>query len=51
MLVTEGEGSILVETETHAVGPGSMMYCSGGQLHGIKAGPQGLTFYYYKWKA
>lgn len=51
MLVTEGEGSILVETEPHAVGPGSMMYCSGGKLHGIKAGPQGLTFYYYKWKA
>lgn len=51
MLVTDGEGSILVETETHLVGPGSMMYCSGDRLHGIKAGPQGLTFYYYKWKA
>jgi quercetin dioxygenase-like cupin family protein len=51
MLVTEGAGSILVEAETHPVGPGSMMYCAGDQSHGIKAGPQGLTFYYYKWKA
>ena len=51
MLVTEGAGSILVEAETHPVGPGSMMFCAGGQRHGIKAGPQGLTFYYYKWKA
>lgn len=51
MLVTEGAGSILIETETHPVGPGSMMYCSGGRLHGINAGPQGLTFYYYKWQA
>jgi quercetin dioxygenase-like cupin family protein len=51
MLVTEGAGSILIENETHPVGPGSMMYCSAGRLHGINAGPQGLTFYYYKWRA
>jgi quercetin dioxygenase-like cupin family protein len=50
MLVTDGVGEILVETKTHPVGPGSMMYCSGGRLHGINAGPGGLTFYYYKWK-
>jgi quercetin dioxygenase-like cupin family protein len=51
MLVTEGAGGILIGTETHPVAVGSMMYCSGGRIHGINAGPQGLTFYYYKWKA
>jgi quercetin dioxygenase-like cupin family protein len=51
MLVTDGSGEILVGTKSSPVGPGSMMYCSGGQLHGIKAGPHGLTFYYYKWRA
>jgi quercetin dioxygenase-like cupin family protein len=51
MLVTEGAGEILVESKTYPVGPGSMMYCSSGRLHGINAGPSGMTFYYYKWKA
>jgi hypothetical protein len=27
------------------------MYCSGQRMHGITAGPHGLTFYFYKWKA
>jgi quercetin dioxygenase-like cupin family protein len=52
MLVTEGEGEILVDGKTVKVGPGSMMYCEGNQLHGIKntsAAP--LLFYYYKWLA
>jgi quercetin dioxygenase-like cupin family protein len=51
ILVTEGAGEILIETKAHTVVPGSMMYSSGGQLHGINAGPRGMTFYYYKWKA
>jgi len=50
VLITDGAGEILVESKTHPVGPGSMMYCSGGRLHGINAGPAGMTFYYYKWK-
>ena len=50
MLVTEGAGEILVESKTYPVAPGSMMYCSGGRLHGTTAGPHGMTFYYYKWR-
>lgn len=51
MLVSEGAGEITVEGKAYPVGPGSMMYCSGNRLHGITAGPNGLTFYFYKWKA
>jgi|SRR5690242_16664504 mannose-6-phosphate isomerase-like protein (cupin superfamily) len=51
MLVTEGGGEVLVESKTYPVSPGSMMYCEGGQRHGIHAGPQGMTFFYYKWRA
>jgi hypothetical protein len=51
MLVTEGAGEITVEGKTYAAAPGSMMYCSGQRMHGITAGPHGLTFYFYKWKA
>ena len=51
MLVTEGAGEITVGGQTYAAASGSMMYCSGQRMHGITAGPQGLTFYFYKWKA
>lgn len=51
ILVTEGGGEILIETRTYPVVPGAMMYSSGGRLHGINAGPHGMTFYYYKWRA
>lgn len=51
MLVTEGTGEILVGGKTHAVGFGSLMYCEGNALHGIKntsAAP--FRFYYFKWQ-
>lgn len=51
MLVTEGAGEITVGGETCAAAPGSMMYCGGQVMHGITAGPHGLTFYFYKWRA
>ena len=51
MLVTEGTGVITVETKSHEVGAGSMMYCSAQRMHGITAGAHGLTFYFYKWRA
>ena len=51
MLVTDGAGEITVETKAYPVGPGSMMYCGGQRMHGITAGPHGLTFYFYKWRA
>ena len=51
MLITGGTGVITVETKSYEAGAGSMMYCSAQRMHGITAGPQGLTFYFYKWKA
>ena len=51
MLVTEGTGVITVETKSYEVGAGSMLYCSAQRMHGITAGPHGLTFYFYKWRA
>ena len=51
ILVTAGAGEITIESKPHPVGPGAMMYCGAQRMHGITAGPQGLTFYFYKWRA
>lgn len=52
MLITEGSGEFLVNGKTVPVGPGSMMYCEGNQVHGIKnTSSAPLLFYYYKWQA
>jgi mannose-6-phosphate isomerase-like protein (cupin superfamily) len=51
LLVTEGTGEISLDGKTTVVGPGSMMYCAGGRLHGIvNTGKTPLLFYFYKWK-
>ena len=52
MLVTEGHGRIVVDGKTTEVGPGAMMYCAGGKVHGIhNTGDAPLLFYFYKWRA
>jgi len=52
MVVTEGTGEISVEGKVTKVGPGTMMYCAAGRLHGIvNTGKTPLLFYFYKWKA
>jgi len=52
MIITEGTAQITVEGKPYHVGPGSMMYCEGGKLHGItNTGKISLLFYFYKWKA
>jgi mannose-6-phosphate isomerase-like protein (cupin superfamily) len=51
MLVTEGAGEITVEGQTYAAAQGTMMYSRAQRMHGITAGPHGLTFYFYKWRA
>jgi mannose-6-phosphate isomerase-like protein (cupin superfamily) len=51
MLVTEGSGEISIGGEAKRVGAGSMMYCAGGRVHGIRntaAAP--LVFYFWKWR-
>jgi mannose-6-phosphate isomerase-like protein (cupin superfamily) len=52
LLVTEGTGEITVEGQATKVGPGAMMYCGAGKMHGIvNTGTAPMLFYYYKWKA
>lgn len=52
MVITEGTGEVTVEGKPFKVGPGSMMYCAAGKLHGIvNTGKTPLLFYFYKWKA
>ena len=52
MVITEGSGEVLVDGKKVHVGPGSMMYCEGNQLHGVKnTGSKPLLFYFYKWQA
>ena len=52
MVVTEGTGDITVEGKVTKVGPGTMMYCAAGRLHGIvNTGKTPLLFYFYKWRA
>ncbi len=52
MVITEGSGEITVDGAMTKVGPGSMMYCAAGKLHGIvNTGKSPLLFYFYKWQA
>lgn len=52
MVITEGTGEISMEGKITKVGPGSMMYCAAGKLHGVvNTGKTPLLFYFYKWKA
>ena len=45
-------GEITVEGKVTKVGPGTMMYCAAGRLHGIvNTGKVPLLFYFYKWRA
>ena len=50
MVVTEGTGEISIEGKVSSVGPGAMMYCAAGRVHGVRnTGKTPLLFYYYKW--
>jgi mannose-6-phosphate isomerase-like protein (cupin superfamily) len=52
MVIAEGTGEIVVDGQKSRVGPGSMLYCVAGRLHGIvNTGKTPLLFYYCKWKA
>ena len=52
MTVSEGTGEISVDGKVTKVGPGSIMYCAAGKLHGIvNTGKLPLLFYFYKWQA
>lgn len=51
MAIAEGTGEITVDGKVAKAGPGSMMYCAAGKLHGIvNTGKTPLLFYFYKWQ-
>jgi len=52
IVIAEGTGEITIAGKPYGVGPGAMMYCEGGKLHGItNTGKAPMLFYFYKWKA
>ena len=52
LVIADGTGEIECDGTVTAVGPGSIMFCAGGVLHGIvNTGPVPLTFYWSKWSA
>jgi mannose-6-phosphate isomerase-like protein (cupin superfamily) len=52
MIVTEGEGTILVGGKNSPVSVGTVMYSEGNHLHGVKnTSSKPLRFYYMKWIA
>jgi mannose-6-phosphate isomerase-like protein (cupin superfamily) len=52
LVVAGGSGEIECAGKTTKVGPGDIMYCAGGVLHGItNTGLVPLTFYWSKWLA
>ena len=52
LIVAAGTGEIECAGITTQVGPGAMMYCAGGTLHGItNTGTTPMTFYWSKWLA
>ena len=52
MLITEGSGEIFLDGKTVRVGPGEMMYCAAGRMHGVtNTAQKPLTFFFYKWIA
>lgn len=52
MIVASGTGEIVCGDATTQVGPGSIMYCAGNVLHGIRnTGSEPMTFYWSKWTA
>ncbi len=52
LLITEGTGEISLDGKITLVGPGSMMYCAAGRMHGItNTGKTPMTFFFFKWIA
>jgi mannose-6-phosphate isomerase-like protein (cupin superfamily) len=52
MIVASGSGEIECAGKVTQVGSGSIMYCAGNVLHGIKnTGNVPMTFYWSKWLA
>lgn len=51
-VIVEGTGEMLLEGKLTPAGPGTMMYCAGNQLHGVKnTGDTPMVIYYCQWQA
>ena len=52
LIIADGTGEIECDGKTTQAGPGAIMYCAGGVLHGVtNTGKVPLTFYWSKWMA
>ena len=51
-VIVEGSGEMYLDGKTTRAGPGTMMYCAGNTLHGVKnTGDTPMVIYYFQWQA
>jgi len=51
-VIVEGTGEMLLDGKLTPAGPGTMMYCVGGKIHGVhNSGSTPMVIYYCQWQA
>jgi len=51
-VIVEGTGEMLLDGKLTPAGPGAMMYCAGGKLHGVRnTGSTPMVIYYCQFQA
>ena len=51
-VIVEGTGEMLLDGKLTPAGPGTMMYCAGGKIHGVRnTGTTPMVIYYCQWQA
>jgi quercetin dioxygenase-like cupin family protein len=51
-VIVEGTGEMLLDGKLTKAGPGTMMYCAGGKVHGVhNTGDTPMVIYYCQWQA
>ena len=51
-VIVEGTGEMLLDGKLTPAGPGTMMYCAGGKVHGVhNSGDTPMVIYYCQWQA
>jgi quercetin dioxygenase-like cupin family protein len=51
-VIVEGTGEMLLDGKLTKAGPGTMMYCAGNKVHGVRnTGSTPMVIYYCQWQA
>lgn len=51
-VIVEGNGEMLLDGKVTPAGPGTMMYCAGNKVHGVRnTGSTPMVIYYCQWQA